>query len=92
MSYNNNNYLITTILIIITTVYLLLNIIPTAFSIDEDIELHHICLPNNKPFNKIYKANLQALMINLSNNVSLGGGYWPAIIGNNSDDSAHGHC
>ncbi|KAL3615194.1 hypothetical protein CASFOL_040855 [Castilleja foliolosa] len=67
MSYNN--YLIS-ILIIITSY--LLNIIPIAFSIDEDTELAHICLPNNKSFTSSYKESRALVVIDIISNIYKG--------------------
>ncbi|KAL3615193.1 hypothetical protein CASFOL_040854 [Castilleja foliolosa] len=65
MSYNNN-YLITCILIFITTVFLLNNNIPIAFSIEDDTELHYICLPNNKPFTSSYNESRALVVIDVN--------------------------
>ncbi|KAL3615222.1 hypothetical protein CASFOL_040883 [Castilleja foliolosa] len=60
---NNNNYLITTTILMITiTVYHLLNIIPIAFSIDEDTELDYKCGSSDKNFTDSYKES-RALVV-----------------------------
>ncbi|KAL3615221.1 hypothetical protein CASFOL_040882 [Castilleja foliolosa] len=77
MSYNNNYMNTCIILIFITTVFLLLNNIPIAFSIDEDTELDYRCLPSKTGMNSIYKANLETVVKRLINNTPTppSGGY-----------------
>ncbi|KAL3615182.1 hypothetical protein CASFOL_040843 [Castilleja foliolosa] len=88
----NNNYLITTILII--TIVYFLNIIPIAFSIEEDTELAYNCLSSDKNFTSNYNQTLVSLLNDLTNNTPLHGGYFKATYesSNNSDDSAYGHA